>query len=176
MNAAFGLVETLIGEGKVSAAATLGYGCAAEALFKMSVGNSTGVKLSDEVEADDLFSLAYGSFIVELADDAEIPANTDLVTVSELGCTTEAYEFAACGEVINMAKRRKLGRAASSPYSRIAAKAKRLSRLAGRKSFLWFAANRSRSRALSSRYSLAPTANTIPLTPLSALVPNLRSW
>ena len=104
MNAAFGLVETLIGEGKVSAAATLGYGCAAEALFKMSVGNSTGVKLSDEVEADDLFSLAYGSFIVELADDAEIPANTDLVTVSELGCTTEAYEFAACGEVINMAK------------------------------------------------------------------------
>ena len=104
MNAAFSLVETLIGEGKVSAAATLGYGCAAEALFKMSVGNSTGVKLSDEVEADDLFSLAYGSFIVELADDAEIPANTDLVTVSELGCTTEAYEFAACGEVVSMAK------------------------------------------------------------------------
>lgn len=104
MNAAFGLVETLIGEGEVSAAATLGYGCAAEALFKMGVGNGVGVKLSDEVEADDLFSLAYGSFIVELADDAEIPANTDLVTVSELGCTTEAYEFAACGEVINMAK------------------------------------------------------------------------
>ena len=70
----------------------------------MSVGNGVGVKLSDEVEADDLFSLAYGSFIVELADGVEIPANTDLVTVSELGCTTEAYEFAACGEVVNMAK------------------------------------------------------------------------
>lgn len=104
MNAAFSLVEELIGEGKVSAAATLGYGCAAEALFKMGVGNGVGVKLSDEVEADDLFSLAYGSFIVELAEGAEIPANTDLVTVSELGCTTEAYEFAACGEAISMAK------------------------------------------------------------------------
>lgn len=126
MNATFDVMERLIGEGAFDAAATPGYGCAAEALFKMCVGNGIGVKLSgagaaNEVdvatdtaaaaatsitELDDLFSLAYGSFIVELAEDADLSAvlaeASDLVNVSVLGQTTSAYEFAAFGETIDL--------------------------------------------------------------------------
>ena len=103
MNATFDMMERLIGEGALAAAATPGYGCTAETLFKMCVGNGLGVRLTDDVEADDLFALAYGSFVVELADGAALPEGTDLVSVSVLGEVTQAYEFAACGEVIDLA-------------------------------------------------------------------------
>lgn len=103
MNATFDMMERLIGEGALAAAATPGYGCTAETLFKMCVGNGLGVRLADDVEADDLFSLAYGSFVVELADGAALPEGTDLVSVSVLGEVTQVYEFAACDEVIDLA-------------------------------------------------------------------------
>lgn len=103
MNATFDMMERLIGEGALAAAATPGYGCTAETLFKMCVGNGLGVRLADDVEADDLFALAYGSFVVELADGAALPEGTDLVSVSVLGEVTQAYEFAACDEVIDLA-------------------------------------------------------------------------
>lgn len=103
MNATFDMMERLIGEGALAAAATPGYGCTAETLFKMCVGNGLGVRLADDVEADDLFALAYGSFVVELAEGAALPEGTDLVSVSVLGEVTQAYEFAACDEVIDLA-------------------------------------------------------------------------
>ncbi|MEF2656304.1 MAG: phosphoribosylformylglycinamidine synthase [Eggerthellaceae bacterium] len=103
MNATFDMMERLIGEGALAAAATPGYGCTAETLFKMCVGNSLGVRLADDVEADDLFALAYGSFVVELAEGAALPEGTDLVSVSVLGEVTQAYEFAACDEAIDLA-------------------------------------------------------------------------
>ena len=94
MNATFDLMERLIGEGKVAAAATPGYGCTAETLFKMCVGNGIGLKLTDagatdaaasNVELDDLFTLAYGSFVVELTDGVDAQAiladATDLVSI-----------------------------------------------------------------------------------------------
>ena len=104
MDAAFSLMERLIGEGAVAAASTPGYGCTAEALFKMCVGNGIGVSLSEDVEADDLFSLAYGSFIVELAEGAELPQGNGEVAVSVIGETTEAYQLSACGEIIDLAQ------------------------------------------------------------------------
>lgn len=117
MNATFDLMERLIGEGKVAAAATPGYGCMAETLFKMSVGNGIGLKLTDagatdaaasNIELDDLFTLAYGSFVVELADGADVQAiladATDLVSVIELGETTAEYILEAFGETIDLAK------------------------------------------------------------------------
>lgn len=103
MNATFDMMERSIGEGTLAAAATPGYGCTAETLFKMCVGNGLGVRLADDVEADDLFALAYGSFVVELAEGAALPEGTDLVSVSVLGEVTQAYEFAACDEVIDLA-------------------------------------------------------------------------
>lgn len=117
MNATFDLMERLIGEGKVAAAATPGYGCTAETLFKMSVGNGIGLKLTDagatdaaasNVELDDLFTLAYGSFVVELTDGVDAQAiladATDLVSIIELGETTAEYMLEAFGETLDLAK------------------------------------------------------------------------
>ncbi len=108
LNATFDLMERLIGEGTVVAAATPGYGCMAETLFKMCVGNGIGLELTDagaansNAELDDLFTLAYGSFVVELAADAAMPKATDLVSVIELGETTSEYTLSAFGETLDM--------------------------------------------------------------------------
>ena len=95
--AAMDAVQELIGDGAALAVCTPGYGCIAESLFKMCVGNGLGVKL-DDVDADALFAPAYGSFLVELADDAQLPAATDNLDVVVLGTTTEDYRFIAAGE------------------------------------------------------------------------------
>ena len=100
---AIALVERLIGEGVALAVSTPGYGGAAEALFKMCVGNGIGVKLGDGVTSTALFAPSYGSFFVELADGAELPAASDAVLIDEVGETTEAYELSACGETISLA-------------------------------------------------------------------------
>ena len=100
---ALSTVERLIGEGAALAVSTPGYGGAAEALFKMCVGNAIGVALADGVTADELFAPAYGSFLVEMADDATLPTATEHLRVDELGATTEAYVFSACGEALDMA-------------------------------------------------------------------------
>ena len=100
--AAMDAVQELIGNGAALAVCTPGYGCMAESLFKMCVGNGLGVKL-DDVDADALFAPAYGSFLVELADDAQLPAATDNLDVVVLGTTTEDYRFVAAGEELDMA-------------------------------------------------------------------------
>jgi len=119
LNATFDLMERLIGEDSIAAAATPGYGCMAETLFKMCVGNGIGLKLAgagaadvdvqtSTAELDDLFTLAYGSFVVELAESADLSAilaeASDLVSVTELGETTESYVFEAFGEALDMAQ------------------------------------------------------------------------
>ena len=100
--AAMDAVQELIGSGAALAVSTPGYGCIAEALFKMCVGNGFGVSL-DDADADALFAPAYGSFLVELADDAQLPQATDNLDVAVIGATTEAYEFVAAGETLGMA-------------------------------------------------------------------------
>lgn len=119
LNATFDLMERLIEEGSIAAAATPGYGCMAETLFKMCVGNGIGLKLAgagaadadvqtSTAELDDLFTLAYGSFVLELAEGADLSAilaeASDLVSVTELGETTESYVFEAFGETLDMAQ------------------------------------------------------------------------
>ena len=103
LNATFALVEKLIGDGSVLAAATPGYGCSAETLFKMCLGNKIGVVLNDVLSADELFELAYGSFFIELADGVEIPA-TDGVLIEHVGETSEAYVFGTLDETLDMAE------------------------------------------------------------------------
>ncbi|KAA8829542.1 phosphoribosylformylglycinamidine synthase [Bifidobacterium myosotis] len=102
---AFALVEELTDPSHHTALAvsTPGYGGTAEALFKMTVGNGIGVDLNDGIAVDDLFAPAYGSFIVELADNEKIPAVSNLVEVGEIGVTTEDYAFRAAGETIDLA-------------------------------------------------------------------------
>ena len=98
------VVEELIGSGAALAVATAGYGCMAEEIFKMCVGNRIGAELLGLGDAERLFQPAYGSFVVELAEGAEVPASSDLVSVEELGHTTEAYELVAAGEAVDLAE------------------------------------------------------------------------
>ena len=98
------VVEGLVDEGKALAISTPGFGGLAEALFKMCVGNGIGIELDENLAADSLFELNYGAFIVELADDAELPEDGELLSVMEIGRTTEEYAFVAAGETLDMAE------------------------------------------------------------------------
>ena len=100
---AMALVEELVGSGQALAVSTSGYGSFAEALFKMAVGNRIGVALHDDLAWEALFQPAYGSFIVELAEDAQLPASTKTLEVIDAGFTTQAYEFCAGGECVALA-------------------------------------------------------------------------
>ena len=101
MRAALDLVYDLIASDGALAVSTPGFGGTAEAVFKMCVGNGIGITLDASVDTDKLFDLAYGSFIVELADDAEIPS-AEGVTVEAFGTTTTAYELVAGDETIEL--------------------------------------------------------------------------
>ncbi len=128
MAAALDFAEELIACGKVLSCAACGFGGAAEALFKMCVGNRIGVQLesgafdegaggADGENAEGgkggdgkranagLFAPAYGSFIVELDEGALPQARTrDGVDVRRVGATTQEYRLRACGEDIGLAE------------------------------------------------------------------------
>ena len=84
--ALFDTVAKLVREGKVLSCYTLGYGGAAEAVLKMALGNGIGFKF-DTTEG--IFDYAYGSFVIELADDTNVG--------EVLGYTTEKAVISADG-------------------------------------------------------------------------------
>ena len=102
--AAYDVVEGLVGRGQALAISTPGYGAVAESLFKMCVGNQIGIEIEPSFTTEALFCPAYGSFIVEVSDDAQLPELEQGVTVALLGTTTEAYELKACGETIDLSE------------------------------------------------------------------------
>ena len=102
--AAYDVVEGLVGRGQALAISTPGYGAVAESLFKMCVGNQIGVEVEPSFTTEALFCPAYGSFIVEVSDDAQLPELEQGVTVALLGTTTDAYELKACGETIDLSE------------------------------------------------------------------------
>ena len=102
--ATMALVEQLAGEGKILAAATPGYGGDAEMLFKMCVGNRIGLAVDEAMDTSRWFIPAYGSFAVELSDDAELPVGNDDVHVKLIGTTTEAYTMTCGDEVVDLAE------------------------------------------------------------------------
>ena len=102
--AAFDAVEALTATGDALAISTPGYGCGAESLFKMCVGNQIGIELAEDVDVESLFAPLYGSFIVELAEDAELPEVADGVVVEPLGTTVEGYVIDTGSEVIDLSE------------------------------------------------------------------------
>ena len=102
--AAFDAVEALTATGDALAISTPGYGCGAESLFKMCVGNQIGIELAEDVDVESLFTPLYGSFIVELAEDAELPEVADGVVVEPLGTTVEGYVIDTGSEVIELSE------------------------------------------------------------------------
>ena len=89
------IVEQMIDEGKVLAAATPGYGGVAEALFKMCVGNHVGLNLSSRINPDKLLEPCYGAIILELLD----------ASAGEfLGVTTVDYTMTIGEETLDLAE------------------------------------------------------------------------
>ena len=70
----------------------------------MCVGNQIGIELAEDVDVESLFTPLYGSFIVELAEDAELPEVADGVVVEPLGTTVEGYVIDTGSEVIDLAE------------------------------------------------------------------------
>ncbi len=97
-------VEKLTAEGAALAISTPGYGCGAESLFKMAVGNQIGLELADDVDIESLFTPLYGSFVVELAEDTELPCVPEGVVVEPLGTTVEGYVLETGNETIDLAE------------------------------------------------------------------------
>ena len=95
-------VERTIGDGDALAVSTPGYGCLAEALFKMCVGNRLGVDLWG-LDGERLFVPAYGSFLVEVSDCTYVPREGKGFSVAHVGTVTEAYKLHVAGETIDLA-------------------------------------------------------------------------
>ena len=92
----YAAVENLMAQGNVRAAASVGFGGVAEAIFKMGLGNRIGFALTDsELCRAELFRPLYGSFVLELADG--------VVLGRPLGKTIEDYRIEAFGEHLNSA-------------------------------------------------------------------------
>ena len=103
---AFSLVEQLVAAGAAAAVSTPGYGGCAEALFKMSVGNGIGLELADDVDTDTLFEPMYGSFVVELTEDADavLESAPDTLVIEAIGTTVEGYVLETADEQIDLAE------------------------------------------------------------------------
>ena len=105
------IVENITKNKQALAISTPGYGASAESLFKMTLGNHIGLKLFNNLSDDDLFKPAYGSFYVELKENAEVPSsdNTNLVDVEIIGETTENYAIiSANGEEVDLSDLQKI--------------------------------------------------------------------
>ncbi|MDO5449236.1 MAG: phosphoribosylformylglycinamidine synthase subunit PurQ, partial [Clostridia bacterium] len=79
--------------GKVVSAWSACYGGVAEALVKMSFGNSLGVKVN--IDEDELFRLNYGSVMVETIGELDIPSAVLLgeVTASDICINGETVDL-----------------------------------------------------------------------------------
>ena len=75
--------ESLIHSGKVLSCRVIERGGAAEALFKMSLGNQIGIRLAEGLDPDSLFEAKAGAFVMEMAEDAEIPVNARMLGTTE---------------------------------------------------------------------------------------------
>ena len=81
--ALFGKVTALMRAGRVLSAYTPTIGGVAEAVMKMAMGNGYGFRFAEGVTLADIFSYAYGSFILELTEDTEEGDTLGFVTEEE---------------------------------------------------------------------------------------------
>ena len=90
-------VAELTASKKVLAAYTPTYGGVAEAVMKMCFGNGVGFKYADGLSLEDIFGYSYGSFILELADGAEVEGTV-------LGETTAKNTIVYGDSVVDLGK------------------------------------------------------------------------
>jgi len=85
----FNHISALAEKGRILSAYTPGFGGAAEAIFKMAIGNGIGLSIAEGISLEELFAYQYGSFIVEIGSgDANIPFSSVLgKTMADAGIT-----------------------------------------------------------------------------------------
>ncbi len=96
----FGQVTALVRSGRAASVYTPTFGGAAEAVFKMCLGNGIGFAFDGGVSPEELFECDYGSFIVELACGEPIG--------QVLGCTLTERHLRTAGECVSLDEMQKL--------------------------------------------------------------------
>ncbi|MBO4383181.1 MAG: phosphoribosylformylglycinamidine synthase subunit PurQ, partial [Clostridia bacterium] len=91
----FATMAKLNEEGKVLSAYTPTYGGIAEAVLKMGLGNKIGFRYASCLTPEELFGYKYGSFVVELPLDAELPDGARY-----LGKTIDWFDFVLDDELV----------------------------------------------------------------------------
>ena len=91
-------IYALANDGKILAASVVREGGAAATVARMSFGNKIGFDFKNELTAKELFAPLSGSFVVELADDAEI---SDILYY-DLGTTVDAETITVNGETLTI--------------------------------------------------------------------------
>ncbi len=91
-------IYALANDGKILAASVVREGGAAAAVARMSFGNKIGFEFKNELTAKELFAPLSGSFVVELADGAEI---SDILYY-DLGTTVDAETITVNGETLTI--------------------------------------------------------------------------
>ena len=84
-------ITRLMRENKVLSCSTLTYGGAAEAVMKMAFGNNIGFAFETD---EHIFDYAYGSFVLELAEDLQVGKT--------LGYTTEKKEISCKDAAVSL--------------------------------------------------------------------------
>ncbi len=93
----FDTVTKLVRTGNALSVYTPGLGGVAEAILKMSMGNSVGFKFNNKLSVNDIFSYNYASFIVEVTDSTDL---SEFV----IGETTEKELISYNGEIIMLSE------------------------------------------------------------------------
>ena len=97
-------VEALISQGLVDAAATPGYGCIAQSLLEMCLGNRIGLDLASDTAISALFRPAYGSFILETSGPEPLFIEGSGLHMRLLGHTRENYRLRCGSEDLDLAE------------------------------------------------------------------------
>lgn len=97
-------VEALISQGLVDAAATPGYGCIAQSLMEMCLGNRIGLNLASNTAISALFRPAYGSFILEASGPEPLFIQDSGLHLQLLGRTREDYRLRCGSEDLDLAE------------------------------------------------------------------------
>lgn len=91
-------IYALANDSKILAASVVREGGAAATVARMSFGNKIGFEFKNELTAKELFAPLSGSFVVELADDAEI---SDILYY-DLGTTVDTETITVNGETLTI--------------------------------------------------------------------------
>ncbi len=166
----FNKMAELNKEGKVLSAYTPTYGGIAEAVYKMATGNRVGFRFGTCWTPEELFGYKYGSFIVELPLDAEIP---DVTSVRPSTGSTSSWTTNSSAAETSRRPTKTSSRASSTATSRPRTTKSRPSPTSMTRSTK--PSRPSPSRRSSSRSSRARTVSMTPRRRLNAPVPKQSS-